>query len=149
MRALIQRVKKASVEIDGEIVGAIDYGLLVFLGIEEADTTEDEDWLARKILNMRLFNDAEGQMNLSVLEVEGAILLVSQFTLHATIKKGNRPSYSKAAAPSVAIPKYESFKKRLARELKQPLQTGVFGANMQVHLVNDGPVTIWADSKNK
>jgi D-tyrosyl-tRNA(Tyr) deacylase len=149
MRALIQRVKQAAVHIEEKEVATIGAGLLVFIGIEEADTLADEEWLVRKILNMRLFNDADGQMNLALADTQGHLLLVSQFTLHANIKKGNRPSFVKAAKPDVAIPIYKSVKKRLAEALTQPLQTGVFGADMQVSLVNDGPVTIWADSKNK
>lgn len=150
MRALIQRVKKAHVAVNDQVVGSIEQGLLVFLGIEDTDNAADEDWLARKILNLRLFDDAEGQMNLSVLDTAGSVLLISQFTLHANIKKGNRPSYNKAAKPKVAIPKYEAFTARLKQSLGElKVQTGEFGAHMQVHLLNDGPVTIWADSKNK
>ncbi len=150
MRALIQRVAQARVEVANEMVGAIEQGLLVFLGIEEADEAVDEEWLERKIVNMRLFDDAQGVMNKSVLETGGSILVVSQFTLHANLKKGNRPSYNRAAKPEIAIPKYESFVKRLKLSLgADKVKTGEFGAEMQISLVNNGPVTIWADSKNK
>jgi D-tyrosyl-tRNA(Tyr) deacylase len=150
MRVLLQRVQEAQVTINGKIVGAIQQGLLVFLGVEEADQTEDEEWLVRKIVNLRLFNDAQGVMNKSLLEIGGELLLISQFTLHANVKKGNRPSYNRAAKPEIALPKYEAFLRRLKFSLgADKVKTGEFGAEMKVHLINDGPVTIWADSKNK
>ena len=149
MIAVIQRVSSASVTIGGEVKSAIDKGLLVLIGIEEADTAEDIAWLASKIVNLRIFNDQAGVMNLSVKEVGGEILLVSQFTLHASVRKGNRPSYIKAARPEIAIPLYEKFIVELARALGKPVHTGTFGADMKVSLVNDGPVTILIDTKNK
>jgi D-tyrosyl-tRNA(Tyr) deacylase len=149
MRALIQRVSKSSVEIEGRISGEIGVGMLILLGIEEADTEEDVDWLSAKIVKLRIFPDLEGVMNLAVTDIKGELLVVSQFTLHASTKKGNRPSYIKAARPETAIPLYENFIKSLEKETGIPVQTGVFGAMMQVSLVNDGPVTIWIDSKNK
>ncbi|MBA4257872.1 MAG: D-tyrosyl-tRNA(Tyr) deacylase [Chitinophaga sp.] len=149
MRVVIQRVSEASVTIDHTINGQIKLGLLVLVGVEDADTAEDIQWVSNKIVNLRIFNDANGVMNCSVKDVDGAILLVSQFTLHASTKKGNRPSYIKAAKPDIAIPIYESFKSVLAEELGKPIQTGIFGADMKVALLNDGPVTILIDSKNK
>jgi D-tyrosyl-tRNA(Tyr) deacylase len=149
MRVVIQRVSEASVTIDNKINGQIKLGLLVLVGVEDTDTAEDIQWLSNKIVNLRIFNDANGVMNCSVKDVDGAILLISQFTLHASTKKGNRPSYIKAAKPDIAIPIYESFKSVLAEELGKPIQTGIFGADMQVALLNDGPVTILIDSKNK
>ncbi|MGL2964987.1 D-aminoacyl-tRNA deacylase [Flavobacterium sp. XGLA_31] len=149
MRAVIQRVSEASVTIEGEKVAAIQHGLLVLLGVEEADNQEDIDWLTAKIANLRIFGDAEGVMNLSVKEVAGDIIVVSQFTLHAATKKGNRPSYIKAAKPDVAIPIYEGFIKQMETELGKAIQTGQFGADMKVALLNDGPVTIIIDTKNK
>jgi D-aminoacyl-tRNA deacylase len=149
MRAVIQRVSRASVTIDDMISGEIENGLLVFVGIEDADTDEDIDWLSNKIVNLRVFGDDEGVMNLSVKEVNGGILVVSQFTLHASTKKGNRPSYIKASKPDIAIPMYEKFKARLAADLGKPVQAGVFAADMKVALLNDGPVTIVIDSKNR
>lgn len=149
MRTLIQRVSSASVTIEGKIHSAIGNGLLVLVGIEDADNNEDIDWLAQKIANLRIFPDAEGVMNVSVKDCGGEIIAVSQFTLHAATKKGNRPSYIKAAKPEVAIPLYESFVKGLQKELGKSIGTGVFGADMKVALVNDGPVTIWIDSKSK
>jgi len=149
MRAVIQRVSKASVTVDEEITGSIKQGLLVFVGIEDADEEEDIQWLSGKIVNLRIFNDEAGVMNKSVLDVEGDILLVSQFTLHAATKKGNRPSYIKASKPDIAIPKYESFKARLAKDLGKSVPCGIFGADMKVELLNDGPVTILIDTKNK
>jgi len=149
MRAVIQRVSKASVTVDEEITGSIKQGLLVFVGIEDADEEEDIEWLSGKIVNLRIFNDEAGVMNKSVLDVEGDILLVSQFTLHAATKKGNRPSYIKASKPDIAIPKYESFKARLAKDLGKSVPCGIFGADMKVELLNDGPVTILIDTKNK
>lgn len=149
MRVVIQRVSEASVTIDKKINGQIELGLLVLVGVEDSDTAEDIQWLCNKIVNLRIFNDANGVMNCSVKDVDGAILLISQFTLHASTKKGNRPSYIKAAKPDFAIPIYESFKSVLAEELGKPIQTGIFGADMKVALLNDGPVTILIDSKNK
>ncbi|GAB4460648.1 MAG: D-aminoacyl-tRNA deacylase [Bacteroidales bacterium] len=149
MRILIQRVNNASVTIENKVHAEIKKGLLVFVGIEEADNEEDAVWLAKKLVNLRIFNDNQGVMNLSVKDIDGDILVVSQFTLHALPKKGNRPSYIKAAAPEKAIPLYERFQKEIVLEFGKKIKTGVFGANMQVSLVNDGPVTIWIDSKNK
>lgn len=150
MRLVIQRVSSASVEVEDYVVAEIETGLLILAGIEESDTKEDIDWLVKKTTQLRIFNDAEGVMNLSVQEVGGKIILVSQFTLHASTKKGNRPSYIRAAAPETAIPIYEDlideFKKALGNK---KVETGIFGADMQVYLVNDGPVTIILDSKNK
>jgi D-tyrosyl-tRNA(Tyr) deacylase len=145
MRALIQRSKNASVTIAGEITGSISHGLVVLLGVEHEDTAEDADWLAAKIAQMRIFSDAEGKMNLGVKDVGGSVLVVSQFTLHASTKKGNRPGFTRAARPEQAIPLYEHFMAALAQEV--PVKKGVFGADMQVALINDGPVTIWMDSK--
>jgi D-tyrosyl-tRNA(Tyr) deacylase len=147
--ALIQRVKNAAVSISGETKSEITVGLLVLLGIEEADNNEDIEWLSRKIVNMRVFNDAEGIMNKSLIEIDGNLLLVSQFTLHASIKKGNRPSYIKAAKPDVAIPLYEQMIEALQYELGKNIGTGEFGADMQISLLNDGPVTIIIDTKDK
>jgi D-tyrosyl-tRNA(Tyr) deacylase len=149
MRALIQRVANSSVSIEGKIKSSIGKGLLVLVGIEEADTDEDVQWLSQKIVNLRIFADAEGVMNLSVKEIDGEILVISQFTLHAATKKGNRPSYIKAAKPDIAIPIYEKFVKQIENDLGKKIGTGEFGADMQVELINDGPVTIWMDSKNK
>ncbi len=149
MRVVIQRVSEASVTIDQKVNGQIGNGLLVLVGIEDADTLEDIQWLSNKIVNLRIFNDAEGVMNCSVKDINGDILVVSQFTLHASTKKGNRPSYIKASKPTIAIPVYESFKSVIAEELGKPIQTGIFGADMKVSLLNDGPVTILIDSKNK
>lgn len=149
MRAVIQRVKQASVEIHGEPTAAIEAGLLIFLGIEPGDTSHDLEWLSRKIVQLRLFDDSEGIPNLSVQEVSGEILLVSQFTLHASTKKGNRPSYIRAARPETAIPLYESMIRQLEKDLGKPIQTGTFGAHMHVSLINDGPITIWMDTKAK
>jgi D-aminoacyl-tRNA deacylase len=149
MRAVIQRVTKASVMIDGKIKGSIGGGLLVFLGIEDADNEEDIEWLAGKIVNLRIFNDKDGIMNRSVLDLAGDILLISQFTLHASTKKGNRPSYIKASKPDIAIPLYEQMIQRLTIKLGKKISTGIFGADMKVELLNDGPVTITIDSKNK
>lgn len=149
MRVVIQRVSEASVTIDNKINGQIELGLLVLVGVEDSDTAEDIQWLCNKIVNLRIFNDANGVMNCSVKDVDGSILLISQFTLHASTKKGNRPSYIRAAKPDIAIPIYESFKSVLAEELGKPIQTGIFGADMKVALLNDGPVTILIDSKNK
>jgi D-tyrosyl-tRNA(Tyr) deacylase len=149
MKVVIQRVNEASVSIDGQIVGAIQKGLLVLLGIETADTMKDVDWLSNKIVQMRIFDDAEGVMNLSMKDIGGNILLVSQFTLHAITKKGNRPSYIAAAKHDISIPLYEDMIKKLTEAMGAPIQTGVFGADMKVALINNGPVTIIVDSKNK
>ncbi len=149
MKVVIQRVNEASVSIDGQIAGSIQKGLMVLLGIETADIMEDVDWLSNKIVQMRIFDDAEGVMNLSVKEVGGNILLVSQFTLHASTKKGNRPSYIAAAKHDISVPLYEAMIKKLSADMGAPIQTGVFGADMKVALVNNGPVTIIVDSKNK
>jgi D-tyrosyl-tRNA(Tyr) deacylase len=147
VRALIQRVRSAAVHIGGETVSAIGPGLLVLAGIAADDTDEDRDWLARKIVALRIFNDDAGTMNRAVIEAGGAILAVSQFTLYASTRKGNRPSWSGAAPPEIAQPKFEAFLAALARELGAPVAAGVFGADMQVALVNDGPVTVWLDSR--
>ena len=147
MRAVIQRVKQASVTIESQVRGAIAQGLLVLIGIEEADTAEDVSWLTGKIARLRLFADECGVMNRSVQEIGGEILVVSQFTLHASTRKGNRPSYIRAARPELAIPLYEQFVQALEAELGKPVPTGEFGAEMAVALINDGPVTIWIDSK--
>lgn len=149
MKVVIQRVSKASVTINQKKVADIKSGLLVLLGIVNEDTQEDIDWLVRKILNLRIFNDDKGVMNTSLLEIDGEIIVVSQFTLQASTKKGNRPSYIKAAKPDVAIPLYEKFVKTLENQLGKTVQTGQFGADMKVELLNDGPVTIIIDSKNK
>ena len=149
MRAVIQRTKQASVSIEGKVKSKIGKGLLIFVGVEDGDTEEDALWLGRKIVNLRIFNDEQGVMNRSVKEEEGEILIISQFTLHASTKKGNRPSYIKASKPEFAIPMYERFCYETALELEKPVQTGSFGADMQVELLNDGPVTIWIDTKNK
>ena len=149
MRVVLQRVSHASVTVSGEKTGQIGKGLLILLGVEDADTSEDSQWLSRKVVNLRIFNDEQGVMNRSVLEVDGEILLVSQFTLHASTKKGNRPSYIKASKPDVAIPMYEAFMKQLELDLGKPVAAGIFGADMKVELLNDGPVTIIIDSKNR
>ena len=149
MRVVIQRVTKASVTINGSVNGAIQKGLLVFVGIEEADNMEDISWLSNKIINLRIFDDDQGVMNLSLKDIGGNILLISQFTLHATTKKGNRPGYSRAARPEVAIPIYQAFIKQLENDLGKQIATGEFGADMKVELLNDGPVTIVIDTKNK
>lgn len=149
MIAVIQRVTQALVSIDQQIKAKIDHGLLILLGITHTDTEEDLAWLARKIVQMRIFGDAEGKMNLSVTDIGGNILLVSQFTLYANTKKGNRPSFIEAARPDQAIPLYETMIKTLAKELGKDIETGTFGADMQVSLLNDGPVTIVIDSKNR
>jgi len=149
MRVVIQRVSKASVTIDQQKVAAIQKGVLVLLGIENSDTQEDIDWLVRKIINLRIFNDENQVMNLSLQDVHGDVILVSQFTLHASTKKGNRPSYIKAAKPDIAIPLYEKFIRSLEIALQKHIQTGVFGADMKVELLNDGPVTILIDSKKR
>ena len=149
MIAVVQRVSEASVGINGEVKAAIGTGLMILLGIEEADTHEDIAWLSRKTVNMRIFPDGAGVMNKSLLEVDGEALIVSQFTLHASTKKGNRPSYIKAAKPDIAIPLYERFKKQLASDLGKAIGSGEFGADMRVSLTNDGPVTIIIDTKDK
>ena len=149
MRVVIQRVSEASVKVEGNITGQIGQGLLVFMGIEDADSYEDIEWLSNKIINLRIFNDEQGVMNKSVLEIGGSVLLISQFTLHASTKKGNRPSYIKASKPDFAIPLYKKMIAQLEKDLGKKLQTGVFGADMKVQLLNDGPVTITIDSKNK
>jgi len=149
MRALIQRVSQASVKADGLLSGSIGTGFLVLLGVEEADTEEDFQWLSKKIVGMRWFDDDQGWMNRSLADVQGDILLVSQFTLHAATKKGNRPSFIRAARPELAKPLYEKMIGQLQADLGKPISTGVFGAMMDVTLVNDGPVTIWIDTKNK
>ena len=149
MRAVIQRVSEASVTVEGSVTGTIQQGLLVLLGIEDADSEEDITGLSSKIINLRIFNDADGVMNLSVKDTGGAILLVSQFTLHASTKKGNRPSYIRASKPPVAIPLYERMLAQLSADLGKPVAAGVFGADMKVQLLNDGPVTIIIDTKNR
>ena len=149
MIAVIQRVTEASVTIDSQIKGQIDVGYLVLLGITVSDTNEDLEWLGKKIVNMRIFSDAEGKMNLDLKSVEGNILLISQFTLHANTKKGNRPSFIEAARPEIAIPLYEKMKTFLSNELGKAIEAGEFGADMKVRLLNDGPVTIIIDSKNR
>jgi D-tyrosyl-tRNA(Tyr) deacylase len=149
MRVVIQRVLEASVEVDEKVVGSINNGLLVLLGIEDADTEEDIHWLSNKIVGLRLFDDAEGVMNLSVKDIGGDILLISQFTLMASTKKGNRPSYIKASKPTIAVPLYEQMIATLSNDLGKAVQTGIFGADMKVSLINNGPVTITIDSKNK
>ncbi|WPO79688.1 D-aminoacyl-tRNA deacylase [Flavobacterium sp. KACC 22761] len=149
MKVVIQRVSEASVTVDGQKTADIQKGLLILVGIEDADTQEDIDWLAGKIIKMRIFGDENDVMNCSVQDVDGDIIAVSQFTLHASTKKGNRPSYIKAAKPDFAIPMYENFVKSLEKEFGKKIQTGIFGADMKVSLLNDGPVTIVMDSKNR
>lgn len=149
MRILIQRVAGASVEIDNKITASIAVGLLVLVGVENADSVDDSEWLAAKLTGLRIFDDENGIMNRSVIDVQGEVLIVSQFTLHAQIKKGNRPSYIKAAKHEIAVPLYEHFCKLVSQKVGKPVQTGTFAADMKVSLVNDGPVTIWMDSKNK
>src|SRR5262245_30988381 len=149
MRAVIQRVSGASVAIGGAVKASIRAGLLVLLAVEEADTSEDIEWLSGKLVRLRVFNDEQGLMNRSVLETQGDVLVISQFTLFASTRKGNRPSYSRAARPEVAIPLYEVFLRRLAEDLGKPVQAGEFGADMKVSLTNDGPVTIIIDSKSR
>lgn len=149
MRTLIQRVQHASVTIDGQPKSKIGKGLLVLVGIEDRDTQEDIEWLCKKIANLRIFDDENGVMNRSVVETEGEVMVVSQFTLHASTKKGNRPSYIHASKPDIAIPMYEAFCAEMGLQIGKEVQTGTFGADMKVELVNDGPVTIWIDSQNK
>jgi D-tyrosyl-tRNA(Tyr) deacylase len=147
MRALIQRVSQASVTIEGTTKAGIGRGFLIFLGIEETDTSQDGEWLAGKIAKLRIFSDADGKMNADLAEAQGRVLVVSQFTLHASTKKGNRPSFIRSARPETAIPLYEAFLRQLENALGSVVECGVFGADMQVALVNDGPVTIWMDTK--
>ena len=149
MRIVLQRVKEASVKVEDEIVSKIGQGFLVLLGVEAEDTQEDIDWLCRKIARLRIFSDENEAMNYSIQDIDGEVIVVSQFTLHASTKKGNRPSFIKAAKPDVAIPLYENFLKTLENELEKSVQSGVFGAMMDVSLINDGPVTITIDTKNK
>lgn len=149
MKTVTQRVQYASVTIDGELKSKIGKGLLILVGIEDRDTQEDIEWLAKKITNLRIFDDENGVMNRSCIEVDGEILVVSQFTLQASTKKGNRPSYIRASKPEVAIPMYEAFCEEVSLQLGKPVQTGTFGADMKVELLNDGPVTILIDSQNK
>lgn len=149
MRLVIQRAKNASVTIENAVFSSINSGLMVLVGIEDADDEKDSDWLVQKLINLRIFSDDEGKMNLSVKEINGEILVVSQFTLHASTQKGNRPSFIKAARPEKAIPLYENFIKKINLELGKECKTGVFGADMKVALINDGPVTIFMDSKSK
>ena len=149
MRAVIQRVKYSSVSIDGKVKSQIGQGMLILIGIEDSDNQDDVEWLAKKIANLRIFDDENGVMNCSVADIQGEILVVSQFTLHAMVKKGNRPSYIRASKPDIAIPLYESFCSEMGLQVGREVQTGVFGADMKVELLNDGPVTIWIDTKNK
>lgn len=149
MRAVIQRVSNALVKVDGVVTGQIHQGLLVLIGIEDSDGQDDLEWLSGKIVNLRIFNDEEGVVNKSVKEIEGEVLVVSQFTLHAATKKGNRPSYIRASKPEKAVPLYEQFKQQLATDIGKEIQSGIFGADMKVELLNDGPVTIIIDTKNK
>jgi D-tyrosyl-tRNA(Tyr) deacylase len=149
MRAVVQRVSSASVEVDGSIVGAIGKGMMVLVGVEDADSLEDIQWLSSKLIQLRIFNDEAGVMNVSLKDIEGELLLVSQFTLHASTKKGNRPSYIKASKPETAVPIYEQFKRQLEDDLGRSVASGIFGADMKVSLINDGPVTIIIDTKNK
>lgn len=149
MRVLIQRVTKASVTINNTIKSTIGKGLLILVGVEGSDNRDDIEWLCNKIINLRIFNDENGVMNLSALDINAEVLIVSQFTLHASVRKGNRPSYIKAAKPDISIPLYNEFCLMLSDKLENRVKTGEFGANMQIELVNDGPVTLWIDSKNK
>lgn len=149
MRIVIQRVKNASVRVDEQVVGAIDHGLLLLLGITQEDSTEDIEWLCRKIVQMRIFGDENDMMNKSLLDIDGEVLVISQFTLHASTKKGNRPSFIAAARPEQAIPLYEQFISVIQDYVPKKVQTGIFGADMKVNLLNDGPVTITMDSKNR
>jgi D-tyrosyl-tRNA(Tyr) deacylase len=149
MRAVIQRVSEASVSVSGVVCGQINQGLMILIGVEESDDQEDVNWLTQKIAGLRIFTDAEGKMNESVQDIKGEVLVVSQFTLHASTKKGTRPSFIRAARPEHAIPLYETFVAAMSERLGSPVATGEFGADMQVRLTNDGPVTIWIDTKNK
>ncbi|WP_435624816.1 D-aminoacyl-tRNA deacylase [Flagellimonas sp.] len=149
MRAIVQRVSKARVTVDGKVVSKMEMGLLILLGIEDTDTQEDITWLSKKIVNLRIFNDTDGVMNRSLIQENGEAIVVSQFTLHAQTKKGNRPSYIKASKPEIAIPLYERFVHQLELDLGKKVGTGIFGADMKVELLNDGPVTIWIDTKNR
>ena len=149
MKVVLQRVKNCSVTIDSKIKSEIQQGILVFVGFENSDTIEDIEWMSGKIVRLRIFNDSENIMNLSVSDIDGEIILISQFTLHASTKKGNRPSYIKSAKPEIAVPLYKKFIHRLSIDLKKEIQTGEFGADMKINLINDGPVTITIDSKNK
>ena len=149
MRVLVQRVRDASVTVDGALVNRIGVGMLVLVGIAADDTPDDRDWLARKLTELRIFDDDQGVMNRSVIDIDGSLLAVSQFTLHASTRKGNRPSWSRAAPPDVAQPHFDAFVQSLAARLGKAVHTGVFGASMQVALVNDGPVTIWLDSRSR
>ncbi len=149
MRSLLQRVSSASVNVDGQTIASIQHGLLILLGIEEADDTSDIDWLCGKISRLRIFEDEEGKMNHSIQDMNGEVIVVSQFTLHASTKKGNRPSFLKAAAPAISEPLYHAFCLALETELKRNIGRGIFGAEMQVSLINSGPVTIWIDSRDR
>ena len=149
MRVVVQRVSEASVKVDNNITGEIKKGLLVLMGVEDADTLEDIVWLSNKLVNLRIFDDENGVMNKSLVDVDGQMLLISQFTLHASTKKGNRPSYIKASKPEIAIPMYEQMIQQLTQDLGKKIETGIFGADMKVQLLNDGPVTIMIDTKNK
>ena len=149
MRTLIQRIQHASVTINGEIKSQIGNGMLVLVGIEDRDSQEDIEWLTKKIANLRIFDDENGVMNRSVIDIKGEVMVVSQFTLHASTKKGNRPSYIHASKPDIAIPMYEAFCAEMELQIGKEVQTGTFGADMKVELLNDGPVTIWIDSQNK
>jgi D-tyrosyl-tRNA(Tyr) deacylase len=149
MRVIIQRVQEASITIEGSLYSSIERGLLVFVGIEDSDSLEDTEWLTGKIIRLRVFNDEKGVMNLSVSEIEGEIMVVSQFTLHASTIKGNRPSYYRASKPDIAIPLYNDFILQLNKQLNRKVKTGIFGADMKISLLNDGPVTIFIDTKNK
>ena len=149
MRAVIQRVSRASVTVEDNLISKITNGLLILIGIEDADTLEDINWLSKKIANLRIFNDVDGVMNSSLLDIDGDAIVVSQFTLHAATKKGNRPSYLKASKPDIAIPIYEQFIAQLENDLGKKIGTGMFGADMKVELLNDGPVTIFFDTKNR
>lgn len=149
MRAVVQRVSEASVSVENKIISEIQNGILVLLGIEEADNAEDIDWLSRKVANLRIFDDENGVMNMNLLDIEGQALVVSQFTLLASTKKGNRPSYIKAAKPEISVPIYNTFVDSLSSTIGKQVKTGIFGADMQIRLVNDGPVTILIDTKNK
>jgi D-aminoacyl-tRNA deacylase len=149
MRVFIQRVSEASVTINQFVHNKIAHGFCILIGIEEFDTTEDLEWLSSKIIGLRVFSDLEGKMNLSIKDVDGDILLISQFTLHASTKKGNRPSFIKAAKPEVAIPLYDTMAQTLSALLQKPIKTGIFGADMKISLINDGPVSIWMDSKKR